>query len=147
MTIIARTARLLLRTWELADAPALLRIYSDPRVYEHIPHVKLEDVAGAEAKIRLMQAGEMWAVERDGELVGACGFPRPGELGFALRPDQWRQGIAVEAAQACIEARPVRRMVALTRPANTGSRRVLDKLGFRECGEKDGWLIYERLTA
>ena len=154
--VVARTRRLLIRSWTAADAPALLAIYSDPLVTQHIPHVALKDLAGAEAKVRQMQELEeqigctLWAVEQGGELIGVCGFRSPEELGFAFRRDAWGQGIAVEAASACIDwasNRGVRRIVAATRPANAGSRRVLDKLGFRACGEKDGWLIYERLTA
>lgn len=154
--IIATTGRLTLRSWTADDAPALLTIYSDPQVTEFIPHVHLRDLPAAEAKVREMQALEerngctLWAVERGGELIGVCGFRTPHELGFAFRRDVWGQGIAREAALACIqwaEGRGVGRLIASTRPGNAGSRRVLDRLGFHPAGQNGEWLVYERLTA
>jgi RimJ/RimL family protein N-acetyltransferase len=157
--IIARTPRLVLRSWTPDDAPALLVIYSDSAVTEHIPHVYLKDLAAAEAKIREMQQLEaangctLWAVDHGGELIGVCGFRTPEELGFAFRRDTWGQGYAREAGAACLrwaEEHGVRRIVASTRSGNVASRRVLDRLGFADTGRTsaDGvWIIYERLTA
>jgi len=153
------TPRLLLRSWTQEDAPSLLAIYSDAAVIEHIPHVRLRDLAAAEAKVREMQELEaangctLWAVERGRELIGVCGFRTRDELGFAFRSDVWGQGYAREAAAACLRwsgQQGVRRIVASTRASNSGARRVLDKLGFVDTGRAspDGvWLIYERLTA
>ncbi|HUJ28697.1 MAG TPA: GNAT family N-acetyltransferase [Myxococcales bacterium] len=174
MPIIVTTERLTLRSWTPDDAPALLKIYSDPLVTEFIPHVHLRDLPAAEAKVREMQKLEaangctLWAVERGGELIGVCGFrsmggagsagdgrsadarSNEGELGFAFRRDTWGQGFAREAATACLQwadERGVRRIVAQTRPGNAGSRHVLDRLGFAHVGQNGEWLVYERLTA
>ena len=155
--VILETERLVLRSWSPEDAPALLAIYSDPQVTRYIPHVQLRDLAAAEAKVREMTKLEeekgftLWAVTFQNELVGVCGFRQAGEIGFAFRPDTWGRGYAKEAAAACLrwaEERGLDRAVAWTRPANAASRRVLDRLGFRDTGEKspDGvWCIYERL--
>src|SRR5947209_15116268 len=82
MGVIAETERLVLRSWVPADAPALLAMYSDERVTQYIPHVRLVDFPSAEAKVREMMELEaqrgftLWAVvEREtDELVGVCGF-------------------------------------------------------------------------
>jgi RimJ/RimL family protein N-acetyltransferase len=160
MPVIAKTPRLLIRSWVPEDAPALLAIYSDPLVTEYIPHVHLKDLPAAEAKVREMTEMEtkhgftLWAVEEKTSLVGVCGF-RAGEfeLGFAFARSSWGKGFASEAAQACLrwgEEHGMLRAVAQTRPENVASRRVLDRLGFVDTGARspDGiWCIYERLTA
>ena len=152
MTIIASTPRLLLRTWRPDDAPALLALYSDPEVTRFIPHVRLETIEQAQAKVAQMGAQEitLWAVEREGELVGVCGFRDRWELGFAFRRDSWGKGYAREAAEACLawaEERGATRVIARTREGNLGSRRVLDRLGFADTGERsdDGaWWTWAR---
>jgi len=158
MPFIVKTPRLVLRSWSAEDAPALLALYSDPAVIEHIPHVRLRDLPQAEAKVREMQELEakngctLWAVELGGELIGVCGFRTPEELGFAFRRDLWGRGYAREAAAACLrwaEERSVPLVMASTRPGNTSARKVLEKLGFADTGRtsEDGvWLIFERLT-
>ncbi|MCA1826537.1 MAG: GNAT family N-acetyltransferase [Myxococcales bacterium] len=158
MSIIS-TSRLVLRSWNPDDAAPLFAIYSDPEVTRHIPHVHLKDLDAARAKVREMMDLErkngctLWAVMREEELIGVCGFRTPDELGFAFRRDAWGNGYAQEAAIACIAwaaRRGVRRILASVRPENAGSRRVLDRLGFTDTGKRseDGlWCIYERLTA
>ncbi|RYZ72972.1 MAG: N-acetyltransferase [Lysobacteraceae bacterium] len=64
--------------------------------------------------------------------------PRPGlqdvDLGYALLPAFWGRGYAAEAAAAVLADARARlglsRIVAITDPANQGSIRVLEKLGF-----------------
>ncbi len=125
----------MLREWTLEDAPALLRIYSDPDVTRHIPHVAMTELEKAEARIRQMQEGLFWAVEREGELIGVCGFrdKEKWELGFAFAKGVWGKGYAREAAQACLDwgrRQGMRRVIAITTPENTASRALLGKLGF-----------------
>lgn len=79
-----------------------------------------------------------------GELIGCCGL-RPYEkgkyeIGFHLRPKFWRQGYAVEAANAVIEyafaVLKAEGLFAGHNPQNTASAKVLRKLGFRYIGDK-----------
>jgi RimJ/RimL family protein N-acetyltransferase len=60
------------------------------------------------------------------------------ELGYGLHPEFWGRGLATEIATACLRiGRDQLRLpsvVAITRPANAGSQRVLTKVG----------LVYER---
>lgn len=78
------------------------------------------------------------------ELIGCCGL-RPYEkgkyeIGFHLRPKFWRQGYAVEAANAVIEyafaVLKAEGLFAGHNPQNTASAKVLRKLGFRYIGDK-----------
>lgn len=79
-----------------------------------------------------------------GELIGCCGL-RPYEkgkyeIGFHLRPKFWRQGYAVEAANAVIEyafaVLKAEGLFAGHNPQNTASAKVLRKLGFHYIGDK-----------
>ena len=152
MSIIATTPRLKIRTWSSEDAPALLRLYSDPEVYRHIPHVQLRTLEEAEARIREMSGFHptLWAVEENGRLIGLCGFPRGArELGFAFAPSTWGKGYATESARECLrwgEAQGMTRIIAKVREENAASRRVLERLGFADTGVRDGpWWVYESM--
>jgi len=78
---------------------------------------------------------------RGGEYVGCCGLkPREParaihELGFYLRPSYWGRGFAVEAGRSVIvhafDTLGASALFAGHHPANHGSRRTLEKLGFR----------------
>jgi RimJ/RimL family protein N-acetyltransferase len=89
----------------------------------------------------------MWIVEvrATGSAIGHAGLQRlhgtdDVELGYYLGRPAWGQGYATEAGRACLaygfETCGLRRIVAVVRPDNHGSRHVLEKLGFRH--ERDG---------
>ena len=80
------------------------------------------------------------AVKETEASIGICGLIKREELddvdiGFALLPAYWAQGYALESARAVERyARSVvglRRLVAITSPANQRSIRVLEKIGLR----------------
>jgi ribosomal-protein-alanine N-acetyltransferase len=89
-----------------------------------------------------------WAVlERDsGELIGEAGLkplddhgPEV-EIGYAFGPASWGRGYATEAGRAILDAAfgplGLEQVVAVTREANTGSQRVIAKLGFIPAGRR-----------
>ncbi len=55
------------------------------------------------------------------------------EVGYSLFPAYWGRGLATEAASACLlhaeHALGATSVVAVTRPENVGSQRVLEKIG------------------
>ncbi len=57
------------------------------------------------------------------------------EVGYSFFPEFWGRGLATEIAGACLthgrHALGFTSMVALTVPHNTGSRRVMEKVGMR----------------
>jgi RimJ/RimL family protein N-acetyltransferase len=72
--------------------------------------------------------------------MGMCGLIQRNtlkdvDIGYAFLPKFWSKGYAVEAALAVkAYARDViglKRLVAITDPANEGSIRVLEKIGLR----------------
>jgi RimJ/RimL family protein N-acetyltransferase len=84
----------------------------------------------------------LWAAELrcDGAFIGFVGFDIPSyeapyseELGWRLAVEHWGQGLATEGAQAVVgyafQTLGFREIVATTVPANTRSRRVMEKLG------------------
>jgi RimJ/RimL family protein N-acetyltransferase len=138
------TARLTLRPLRPEDADALLEVYTHPLVEAWIgPHSR----GRVSQEIAFQVAGQaewgysVWAVERrdDGRFLGDCGLqplehrgPEV-ELGYDLHPDVWGQGLATEAATAVVQAAfgtlGLDRVMAVVKPANAGSRRVLEKAG------------------
>jgi RimJ/RimL family protein N-acetyltransferase len=143
------TERLLIRLWRDSDRADYLETCNTPAVTEHLggPSPE-EDVDAALARIRKSQAEHgfcFWALERksDGAFLGYCGLkialdkgtPIEGdiELGWRLRADAWGQGYVTEAARGCLawawSNLDVRRVVAMTVPANERSWRVMERLG------------------
>lgn len=84
----------------------------------------------------------------DGEHVGGIslfgleGEPDGAELGWIIRKDRWRQGIAREAAEALMayaaQEWGVRRFIAQCDSENTASFRLMEKLGMRRIGSAKG---------
>ena len=86
-----------------------------------------------------------------GELIGDCSFhcpkadPVQAEIGYLIGRNWWRQGNATEAVSALvswlIEVERKQRIFATIDARNTGSRRVLERLGFARDPKLDrmGW--------
>jgi len=146
---IAETERLILRDWRTADRAIFLSHLNSPAVMQWLGGVQ-DDATYAAAFDRLATyqrdfGHSFWIVERksDGEVLGFCGLKRvnaegacnPGdmEIGWRLRQDAWGQGIAKEAAIACLDLAFDRfaasHVVALTVAGNVGSWGLMKRLG------------------
>lgn len=136
------TPRLLLRPFMADDLDALAAIYADPEVMRMNgsgvrSRAETEMMLAANAEGWQTRGSGDWAVtwRATGELVGLCGFVRPAELGYILSRASWGQGIATEAATACVaygfERLGYGEISASAAAVNTASRRVLEKLGMR----------------
>ena len=148
--IVARTERLILRTWEDHDSDRFYEVMNTPAVMRYLGGV--QDRATWEAAKERLDGYErdfghtFWIVERiaDGELLGFCGLKRVNaenagpiagdvEIGWRLRESAWGQGIAKEAAIASLDlafgrfAAP--HVVALTVAGNEGSWGLMERLG------------------
>jgi [ribosomal protein S5]-alanine N-acetyltransferase len=142
-----RSARLGFGIWSAEDLPLALGLWGDPEV------TKLTGGPFSPAQVRERLSREVANQERHeiqywpifllqtGEHAGCCGLqpraPNTGvfELGFQLRKTFWAQGLGREAAEAVI-ARAfttlgISALYAGHHPKNVGSRRLLEKLGFR----------------
>lgn len=148
------TERLLLRPFTLDDVDAYhAAIRSDPDVMRYLPGGVPQPRADTERVIQHFII--MWETQpfggfavihkADGALIGQCGLAYvPGwgtelvELFYALAQPYWGQGFATEAARAVLrfgfETGGLERIVAVFMPENTGSERVMRKLGMASQG-------------
>ena len=145
-----RTERLLLRAWRETDRDPFARINADPRVMEHLPGPLTR--AESDALIDRIRAHfaawgfGLWAVELPGaaELVGFVGLSVPAftaaftpcvEIGWRLAAEHQGRGYATEGARAALAfgfgTLRLAEIVAFTVPANTRSRRLIERLGMR----------------
>jgi len=155
------TERLFLRPLTLDDTDFVFRHFSDPLVARYLldePPVASPEEARAIIRFYLEPEGKnrnRWGVLRkaDQRLIGTCGFHkwdkahRRVEIGYDLSPDCWGQGYMTEALRAAIDNAFTRmnlyRIDALVHVENTGSNRILQKLGFRLEGVLRGYFCWQ----
>jgi RimJ/RimL family protein N-acetyltransferase len=141
------TARLHLRPFTPADQVPIHAVYADPDVMRYVGHGAHRTMAETVSALRtygdvLERRGYSFlaVTEREGgALIGDGGLHPLGgvgpdvELGYTLARAAWGKGYATELGQALVEyaftVLRVPRVVAQVEPANTASRRVLEKLG------------------
>lgn len=150
------TERLIIRPFELADAPGVARMAGDPDVARMIGSAMSPyPVIAAELWILTVRAG--WdrkrppnyafaVTEKSGTLAGSCGlFKRRGaadwEIGYWIGRPYWGRGYATEAgvglmAWARVEL-DANRFIARHFDDNPASGQVLEKLGFAYTGDSD----------
>lgn len=103
--------RIVIRDFNMADAPAYFNYASDPRVYQPAGMQPMHNVGDAEAAItRFRHEHSDFAITLNGELIGNIGAYQPTpdpddpesftrELGYALAPAFWGQGFMAEALE------------------------------------------------
>jgi ribosomal-protein-alanine N-acetyltransferase len=148
-----RTARLLLRSFENEDIPALVRLAGENEIASttlNIPHPYAEE----DAENFLAKAGEDFraghsvsfaiSIPPGRELCGAVGLKitdahRHAELGYWIGVPFWGKGYATEAASAVVafgfETLYLRRIYAHHFAGNAASQQVLEKIGMRHEGQ------------
>ena len=125
-----------LREVQDADLPILYEHQRDPEA------VKMADFASREhaafmahwAKIRADPVTLLRTIEVDGQVAGSVlSFIRDDvrEVGYWIDRALWGRGIATRALAAFLEIERTRPLYAGLARHNTGSRRVLEKCGFR----------------
>ncbi|MEG4580856.1 GNAT family N-acetyltransferase [Microcoleus sp. MON1_C5] len=140
------TARLYLRQFTPDDLDDLYRIYSDPEIMKYLSGVRTREATEIAIYTMLKRWEEnnfgMWAVVHkiDGKMIGRCGLcfldgTSEVELGYALDKVYWNQGLATEASLASLnygfEILKLDRIVAIARPENIASQRVIQKVGMK----------------
>ena len=148
MTVL-ETERLILRHFNLDDAPFVLTLLNEPSFLHYIGDKKvrtLDDarqyiINGPRASYERHGFG-LYRVELAGSNtpIGMCGLLKRDELpdpdiGFAFLPDYWNKGFAFEAATAVLtharEQLKLHRVLAIVNPDNDASIKLLEKLGLR----------------
>jgi RimJ/RimL family protein N-acetyltransferase len=149
-----RTERLLLTRLEISHLPDLAAMLADPVVMRHFPRVMSPpetDLWLRRTIDRYQQHGTgLLAVLRDEGgaapvFLGDCGLQVRTfhgrthlELGYHFARHAWGQGLATEAARACVRlglgGAGVDEVVALIRPENRPSQGVARRVGMRPDG-------------
>ena len=146
------TERLVLREFTPADAAFVLRLLNDPGFLRHIGDKQVRTLDDA---VAYLERGPMasyrahgfglWLVADRVALVplGMCGLLRREvlddvDLGYAFLPEHQGRGYASEAGRAAVDfgfgTKQLARILAIVRPGNEASMRVLEKLGMGERG-------------
>jgi RimJ/RimL family protein N-acetyltransferase len=141
------TRRTVLRMFTPDDLDALAAIFGNPNVMKYlgldcqpIPRDETEIALHSMIKHWKERNFGRWAVinKEDNRLIGCAGFRSfedVGELFYILDEPYWGKGLATEIAEECLrfgfEDRGFDRIVAIVRPENAVSRKVLDKIDMR----------------
>ncbi len=150
----------MLRPWERADAPGLVRAYADPDIHQW--HARSMSVTQAEAWIDhelnrwRQEDGGSWAITRDGSLLGRVGIGglslEEGRAGvtYWVLPEARGRGVAPRAlgavADLAFDDIGFHRLELDHSTRNAASCRVATKAGFAPEGIRrkralhlDGW--------
>lgn len=146
---ILETDRLILRQLSTDDAPFILELLNEPSFIQNIGDRNVRSIDDACAYIL---NGPVASYAKNGfglllvvlketrEPIGMCGLIKRDtledvDIGYALLPKFWSRGYAVESALAvkayAKDVIGLKRLIAITDPANKGSIRVLEKIGLR----------------
>jgi RimJ/RimL family protein N-acetyltransferase len=140
------TRRLLLRRFNEDDIEAIYRMRGDAEMMRYIrePQNRAESVNWVKlvsSRWEKEKIGFCAVVEKaSGQVIGWCGLWRlketgETEVGYAIDKKFWGRGLAGEAAEAFLEygfnQLNLDKIVAVAFPENTGSRRVMEKIGMR----------------
>lgn len=146
---VLETDRLVLRRMSAGDAEFMLGLLNEPSWLRFIGDRGVRTLEDARAYIlkgpvdmydRLGFGLYIAELKEEGIPIGICGlvkrdFLEDVDIGFALLPGFWGQGYAYEAASAVMEHGKadlgLKRIVAITNPANQSSIRLLEKLGLK----------------
>lgn len=133
-----RTDRLILRRPQMADGPAIVTAINHwdvARWVSGVPHpYTLQDAHDYITAITA-DGRSVWMIFQDHALIGGTGIANG--FGYWLTPTAWGQGFATEAGQAALAwhfGQSDETVESQYLNGNTGSARVLSKLGFREIG-------------
>jgi RimJ/RimL family protein N-acetyltransferase len=147
------TDRLLLREFTGSDWPAVLAYQSEPLYLRYNPWTERtpEEVRQFVGMFIAQQQEEprlkfqlAVVLKSTGRLIGNCGIRKQftegheADIGYELDPSYWGQGYATEAARSIVwfgfSHLGLHRISSWCIAENTGSARVLEKLGMRQEG-------------
>jgi ribosomal-protein-alanine N-acetyltransferase len=146
--IILQTERLILRRLQPADIPALIDLWCDPDVTQHLggprDRAKLEPLFAEDAKNPFAEQYDLWPLLKKSseQVIGHCGLLEKEvdgtdeiEVIYILKASEWGKGYATEIAKAIIDyafvKRKLERLIALIEPENAASEHVAVKIGMK----------------
>ncbi|MEK5057986.1 GNAT family N-acetyltransferase [Paenibacillus sp. FSL H7-0326] len=141
------TARLNIREFIMNDWIDVHKYASSPRVTEHTlwgPNSEEETKSYVSHQIAMQQLNERTDYEfavilkETNQLIGGCGMyirEKNAEIGYCFNSEYWGNGYASEASKVLLklafENFNIHRVFATCRPENTGSEKVLRKIGMK----------------
>ena len=147
--MIIETERLQLRRLSVDDAEFILRLLNEPSFIQNIGDRGVRTLDDARAYILKGPVASyekfgfgLWMVETKPRAtpIGICGLLKREvledvDIGYALLPEFWSQGYALESASAVMsyarEKLRATRVLAVVSTDNQSSIRLLEKLGFQ----------------
>ncbi len=166
MNIILETERLLLREFEVADAPSYYELNQDPEVLRYTGDAPFPTLESAVDFLRnydhyAKYGYGRWTVllRETGELIGWCGLKylsdvEEVDLGYRFFQKHWRKGYATESGKACVqygfEDVKLPFIVGRAMKGNIGSIRVLENCGmtwWKDCILEGHPSVYYRIPA
>ena len=147
--MILETERLQLRRLSVDDAEFILRLLNEPSFIQNIGDRGVRTLDDARAYILKGPVASyekfgfgLWMVESKPRAtpIGICGLLKREvledvDIGYALLPEFWSQGYALESASAVMsyarEKLRATRVLAVVNADNQSSIRLLEKLGFQ----------------
>jgi len=162
LDLVLVTSRLRLRAFQDADVDALWPLVSDPELPRMMSWAAHTDRGQTLEFIRAVNRGPAagtgvaWAIEIDGRASGCISLEDMhfaqrawrvdrAELGYWIAPALRSKGLMTEAAHAVVRCGfdqiGLHKVTVTCLAENVGSRRVIEKLGFRSVGrrEDDVW--------
>ncbi len=147
--IITQTERLIIREFQILDIEALAQILVKPEVMQFSATGVLSTKQTAVRIQSFLDSYQKnnygkWAVihRESGRLIGYCGIAveeiegkLENELGYRIDSEFWGQGLATEAAKACLEYAFTKfnfdYVLGIVEPENQASIKVLEKIGMK----------------
>jgi ribosomal-protein-alanine N-acetyltransferase len=151
--------RLCLREIHSGDANTIFNLYRDPLVMKYRGAELFSDVSEGIDLIKSFQDqyrnkdGVRWGICMNSDkdrIIGTAGIRgiqpvhRRAEIGYELSPDYWNRGLMTEAlmviTKVCFDRFKLHSLEANIAPSNLASKRVLEKLNFRqEAHYRENW--------
>jgi RimJ/RimL family protein N-acetyltransferase len=142
---MTKTDRFILRQWQDCDAQGLADIANNKKIYDNLrdafPHpYSLEDAKQYISNVK--NSDTLFAVIIDNKVAGSVGvfikddvYRKSAEIGYYLAEEYWGRGLMTEIIKEVVkftfENFDIVRIYAEPFARNKGSRRVLEKAGFR----------------
>lgn len=142
------TERLFMRKFTPEDLPTLIELRSPPEVHKYLGGSRMQNAEALEKRMQFyIDCHEKYGFghclmfwKETGEAIGWSGLQPledTGEIevGYGMKQEFWRRGIGYECALAWLkfgfEKANLKRIVAIAFPENTGSWRIMQKLGMK----------------
>ncbi|AZJ35667.1 GNAT family N-acetyltransferase [Tenacibaculum singaporense] len=143
-----QTERLIIRPTNAEDINFIFNLFNSPKWIENIGDRNITSTTHAKQYIETVMLKQLKKLgyssytvirQSDNQKIGTVGlYDREGvdgiDFGFAFLPQFEGKGYAFESAskikEAAINEFRIQNLVAITRPSNTGSQKLLNKLGF-----------------